>query len=137
MRSPHREPTAAASTTHNNQSGIPSIPGRPPRHQHRRRPVHRPAGSLLWEYVLPSEVGGRPLEDLILQLEPPILPPQLGKLLLLSAGQPCRAAIVVGVGLGHPIPQARLANPQILGHRSDPFIAHTGKLDSTTTELRR
>src|SRR5256885_4903888 len=95
--------------------------------------------------VWPGRISGRrriaeavrSLQDLILQLKLPILAPQVGKLFLLDAGQPCRAAVLVGISLGQPVPQARLANPQILGHRSDPFIAHTGKLDSTLTELRR
>jgi hypothetical protein len=58
-----------------------------------------------------GEVCGRPLEDLDLHLQSALVPAQLGKLLLLLARQLRVATVFVHVGLGHPVPQARLGDP--------------------------
>lgn len=52
-----------------------------------------------------AKIRRRPLEDLIFQLELPRFPPQLGQFLLLGAGQLDRAAMLIGIGLDHPVPQ--------------------------------
>ena len=49
-----------------------------------------------------------------------------------SASSFCSALVsFVGVGLGHPVAQAGLADTQLLGQRGDRFVAQTGKLDGT------
>jgi hypothetical protein len=61
-----------------------------------------------------THISRRPLKDLILHLQLTVTPAQLGELLLLRRGQPILPAAVVGVGLGHPVPQTRLADTKIL-----------------------
>jgi hypothetical protein len=92
---------------------------------------------LVWEDVLTSEVRGRPLEDLVLHLQAALVSAQCGELSLIRAGQPRIAATLVSIGLRYPIPQTRLTDRQLLGHRSDRSLAHTGQLDRSTAELRR
>jgi len=45
--------------------------------------------------------------------------------------------ILVGVGLGHPIPQARFRDLQIFGQLGDRFGLLTGELDGSPAELGR
>src|SRR5215472_15059153 len=46
------------------------------------------------------------------------------------------AAVVVGVGLGHPVPQARLADAEVLGDLGDRCGALAGELDGALAELQ-
>src|SRR3954470_14754315 len=108
IRGPVRVPIGVGLSTRSSRNGIRRAAGRTPRRRYRRRRVHGPAGTLLWENVLPGEIRRRPLENLIFHLELTVAPTQLGELLLLRRGQPIRAATGVGVGLSHPIAQARL-----------------------------
>src|SRR5262249_3137907 len=62
---------------------------------------------------------------------------QLGQLPLLRARQLCRAAVLIDISPTHPVPQTRLADPQILSHLSHPFITLPSQLDSTMTEPSR
>jgi len=41
----------------------------------------------------------------------------------------------IGVGLGHPVPQARLADAEILRQCGDRFVAQTRKLNRPPAEL--
>jgi len=45
------------------------------------------------------------------------------------------AAAVIDVGLGHPIPQTRLRDPQLLGQLGDRFGLLPRQFDGTTAEL--
>jgi len=92
---------------------------------------------LVWENILPCEVRGGTLEYLDLELEPALIAAELSKLSLFLARQLRHAAVLVDLGLGHPVPQARLGDTQILRQLGDGFGPFTGQLDSTTTELRR
>src|SRR6202451_1195755 len=94
---------------------ICSAPGRPPRPVLHRRQAHGPAGRLLWEDILPREIGSRTPQDLFLLLQQPVTAPQLSELFLLAAGQAVTAAILLSVGLAHPVPHARIADAQIPG----------------------
>jgi hypothetical protein len=67
------------------RNGTRVIPGRPPRRRHRRRLIHGPAGKLLWENILPREIGSSPFQDLVLHLKLPVLPTQLDQLSSVSA----------------------------------------------------
>src|SRR5512143_3575809 len=107
-RSPAPGARSAGNTSRNSRNGTRAIPGKSPRHPFRRRQAHGPAGKLLWENVLPGEKRSRAFEDLVFQLEPTLLLAELGEFLLFRGGQPGRAAVLVGVGLPHPIPQAGL-----------------------------
>src|SRR4051812_47505058 len=81
-------------------------PGRSPRRRNNRRRVHGPAGRLLWEDILPGEVRGRTLEDLVFHLESAGFLAQLGQLTLFVAGQSRGIrATLIGVVLGEPVPQ--------------------------------
>ena len=51
---------------------------------------------LVWEYILPGEVRRRPLQDLVLHLQTPLVTAKLNKLLLLTGGQPRVATAIVG-----------------------------------------
>jgi hypothetical protein len=83
-------------------------------------------------------VQGSTLEDLVFHLKLPVLTPQLSEFFLLRARQPRRvAAVLVDIGLGHPVPQTGLADTQILRQLGDRFGLLTSQLDGTTTELRR
>src|SRR5690606_7886675 len=64
-----------------------------------------------------------------------VTPAQLGELFLLRAGQSRRTTILVGVGLGHPVPQTRLADTEILRQHGNRFVALTGQLNRPTAEL--
>ena len=87
-----------------------SWPGRHGRSGGRTGPAASAGGP--WENFLPGEIRRGALEDLISQLELPRSTAQLSKLLLLRAGQLYRPAILISVGLGHPVAQAVLAgNP--------------------------
>jgi len=97
------------------------MPGGPPRHRYRHRRVHRPAGRPVWEHVLPGEIRRRPLEDLHLKFQPAFILAELCQILFLGATQLCLAAFVIDLGLCQPIPQARLADPQLLRQLSDRF----------------
>ena len=55
----------------------PSVPGRPPRRESRRRRAPGPAGKLLWENALPGEIGRGTLQYVVLQLKLPVLRAQL------------------------------------------------------------
>src|SRR3954449_2439643 len=94
-------------------------------------------GRLVWENVLTGEVRGRPLEDLDFHLQSPLVPAQLDELLFLLARQLSSAAVIVDVGLGHPVPQTRLGDAQLLRQLRDGLGLLAGKLDGTTTELGR
>src|ERR1700722_18590061 len=107
----------------------PSVPGRPPRRESRRRRAPGPAGKLLWENALPGEIGRGTLQYVVLQLKLPVLPAQLSYLFLLHAGRLEGAAVFVGVGLGHPVPQAGLADPEVSCKPGDRFGALAGQLD--------
>jgi hypothetical protein len=59
----------------------------------------------------------------------------LGRLLFLGAGQLYLAAVVVGVGPGHPAPQPRLADAQVFREPGDLFGAFAGEFDGPPPEL--
>ena len=67
--------------------------------------------------------------------EAPFIPPQVGEFLLLLAHQLGVAAVLIGVGLGHPIPQARSRYLQLFRQLSDRFGLLTGELDGSPAEL--
>lgn len=52
------------------------------------------------------------------------------------SAQPGWAAFLVGVGLGHPVPQALFADAGVLGDSDDRFAALAGHLDRALPELR-
>ena len=79
-------------------------PGRPPRRRYRRRRAHGPAGTLVWEHVLPREVGAGPLQDLNLhRLHPADPPPSLATSSVLGPDQPAAEP--------GPDPHQRLSRP--------------------------
>src|SRR5262249_49318164 len=112
----------------NSRTWTGAAPGRPPRRESRRRRARAPAGILFRQNALPRELSRGALEDLILHLKLPVLAAQLGQLLFLRAGQLYGAAVLVGVGLGHPVPQARLADAQVLGDLGHRCGALAGQL---------
>jgi hypothetical protein len=76
-----RAVTQVGRASRNIPRSTPSAPGRPPRQRYCRRRVHGPAGRLLWEDVIPSEVGRRPPEDVVFHLQLLVTAPQLSELL--------------------------------------------------------
>ena len=90
----------------------------------------------LWEHVLPGEVGRGSLEDLVLQLEHPVLAPQRDQLRLLLAREAPPAA-VIDVGLRHPVPQAAVGDAELLGDLRHRLFAQPSQLDGPLTELGR
>ena len=54
-----------------------------------------------------------------------------------SGGQPLAAAILIGISLSHPVPQARVADPEILSDPGDRHGALTREPDRALPELWR
>src|SRR5262249_51549949 len=119
-----------------NQTWKRPVPGRPPRREFRRRQAQGPAGKLLWEEAFAGEVSCGALEDLVFHLKLAVLAAKLGQLLFLGTGELYLAALFVGVGLGHPVPEARLADAEVLGELADGFGPFAGELDGAAAELR-
>src|SRR3954449_7260750 len=137
MRCPVRVPIRVGVSTRSSRSGKRRAAGRTPRRRYRRRRVHGPAGTLLWEDVLLGEIRRRPLQDLIFHFQLTVAPAQLSEFFLLRRGQPIRSAVVVGVGLGHPVAQARLADTKIFRQGGDRFVPGPGQLNRALAELDR
>jgi hypothetical protein len=93
------------------------------------------SGISLLEHVLPREVGAGALEDLDLHLFHAQLAAQPHQLGALVRGEPFLAAFV-DVGLAHPVAQAALADPEVLGDLSDRLLPQPRELDRATPELR-
>lgn len=89
----------------------PQGTGRPPRQAHRQRRAPGPAGTPIWEDVLPGEVRRRALEDLVLHLQHPQPVPQLDELLVLLGRQTRLAAGIDRITI-HPVPKTGLADPE-------------------------
>src|SRR5690606_18128836 len=121
--------------TRSSRTSRRSAPGRPPRREHRPRRAPGPAGTLLWEHVLPGEVGRGTLEDLDLHLKHAVAAPQLDELLAFVRGDPGLAAGIDRVTT-HPVAQARLADPKITSRRRD-RVPLRDEIQGTTPELRR
>jgi hypothetical protein len=58
-------------------------------------------------------------EILNLDFQAALIPAKLGKFLLLGTRQLRRTTRLVDLGLGHPVPRARLGNTQILRQLSE------------------
>jgi hypothetical protein len=127
-------------TSRSSPTSILRVLDKPPRHRHEpqcHRPSRGPVETLVWEDVLSGEVRGRPLEDLVLHLQPALIAAELSEFLLLARAQARIIAAIIGVGLSHPVPQARLADRQLFRQRRDRLLAQTGQLDRSTAKLRR
>jgi len=72
----------------------------------------------------------------VLQLEHPSLATQRDQLgrLVTRQGRPAK---VIDVGLGHPVPQTRLRDPEILRDLADRLLPDLCELNRSLTELRR
>ncbi len=77
-----------------------------------------------------------PLQDLDLHVLHPDLATEPDKLRPLVASQTFLDALV-DVGLAHPVPQAALADPEVLGDLSNGLLPQPSELDRATPELRR
>lgn len=61
----------------------------------------------------------------------------LAELSALRGRKAIRAAALVAVGLGHPVPQAAVRDAEILGDPGNRHLSKPGQLNSTLTELGR
>jgi hypothetical protein len=92
---------------------------------------------MIWEDILRSEIGRRPLQDLRLEFRYPQLAAQLHQLVSVDRTEAAGSAALVKVGLFHPVPQTTVRDPEIERDLRNRFISEPGQLDSALTELRR
>jgi hypothetical protein len=71
----------------------------------------------------------------VLPLRLLIAAPQLREFLFLTAGQPVTAAVVIGAGLSHPVPQARPADIRAFGDLRYRTVALTSQFDRALPKL--
>ena len=73
----------------------------------------------------PRTVPATPAND---QGQSALVSAELGEFFLLLARQLGDAAVVVDLGLGHPVPQTGFRNPQFFGDHRDRLLAQTSKV---------
>lgn len=109
---------------------------RPPRRPFRRRRARGPAGTLFRENVLPREIAAA-RRRISLSCSSSLFFRRSSASSFFSALVSPEAAILIGIRLSHPVPKARLADPEILRDPVDRCGALAGELDSALPELRR
>src|SRR5690606_7059940 len=100
-----------------------------------RRPGHGPAGNSFWERA-GGEVGRRAAQDLVLLLQPALVPAQLDQLVLLAGGLAVHDP-VVDVGLAHPSPHRLHGDVEVGSDLGVRQIAAASDPHDVTLELRR
>src|SRR5690606_22034857 len=93
-----------------------------------------PAGTSIWEYVLASEVGRRPFENLVLHLKRAIVPSQPYQLRTLIARQPIALALI-DRGLLQPGVERRIGDPELLRDLRHRPLTQPRQLDCLPSKL--